>query len=186
MCASLLMLAACPIFGQQDHSVPVGSITAAVVLPLDTDLVEEGTEAREAFERNFQADIAAVLSVEPSHVIITDVDPGGTVDFAVVPGDDGTARTAAFLRSAFDSPVALPSLANQTVLGISGEATALTLEDVLVITLSGAEEPETSPTVFDEDVPDKATSGEVHATTRLASLSLSAVALLAVMVASTN
>jgi hypothetical protein len=70
-----------------DPTVPPEPVVAQLSFAATTESVgEDGSFARQQFERGFASDMAFALSVDPSYIIVLSISPGNVViDFAILP-----------------------------------------------------------------------------------------------------
>jgi hypothetical protein len=78
--------------------------TSSVTFNLDIIQMKVGSPARATFETNFKSDVAALLNVTTSRIVIVSMRPGSlVVTFAVLPDTDGTVVTASAVTTALTS-----------------------------------------------------------------------------------
>ena len=103
----------CASLGQSDEDsdpttpcqAAVGvAVLASVTLDVDIASVQEGSSARQQFERDFQRDMAGILGVDANRVQVLEIVGGSVqVEFEVLPAADGTSLPVVTLQDAFDN-----------------------------------------------------------------------------------
>ena len=111
-------------------------VSATLALDMDINTIPGGSPERASFESSFRADVAAQLGgISADRIVILSIQGSVTVDFAVLPADDGSALDPSVVASTFAA----------SGVSVAGSATTSAVSNIVSTTPAPAPSPSPAP-----------------------------------------
>ena len=112
------------------------SLIATLALDMDINTIPGGSPQRASFESSFRADVAAQLGgISADRIVILSIQGSVTVDFAVLPADDGSALDPSVVTSTFAA----------SGVSVAGSATTSAVSNIVSTTPAPSPSPSPAP-----------------------------------------